>query len=764
MDSDKPSNTSSDAGNADDLIEEMAKLMGNSSSKQSPESETGAAPKPVTADGTPAAADHAASNAPSSDVADAPARQAPEPVSVPRKTPAAPTVSSASGDAPGWLPQSRRQPEPAPTHAEPTTPPNTGGGDNSGQSERREPSFSLRPPAAETAKEPAAPTPAHDPMKFEFGLQRETPRSPEPPMQAETARPEPQTTEPSPPQAAPASEKAADFDFGFGADRDSAPEPEARPEPDATPAPAATVPPAAARDEVDPIADLIRDQLDHPAPAPTAPEQNEAAKPDSKADSFGVPPVFGLGGDTSRRSSSGSDALDDIENLIGNAVRVDLPAEAEAAPKAPPTPAPVPQPAVRPHQPRPAAPQPGAQNVDAAEAAILAALASSETGGARQTSSQQTHSADMVADYGGEEGDTVLTDEEQPRAGMRWGRILMPLAALIVLGMIGYFGYSFLTATPPEGEAPVLLADSDPNKVEPEVDETDPATDSVVFSGDTETDGSGEQLVSRDQSEATGDDAIRQIITADTTENGLANRRVRTVTVRPDGTIVSGDDLVAGSEALPVDRPEVPALPDDAVTSPLADTEVAGLVLDEPAPDAAADVIVAEPANLVAVNGTSVPFPVGRPDDLASLRAAVPAQAAPVIVTEQPQVTAVPQTPTVVEQPAAVDLLGDLEAVTPEVQTTVPSAVDPPTGNVNAAAWVQLASHPEQAVANSEAGRLSRLYSSALGGRDVMVQSADLGSRGIWYRIQVPSASLGEAQGICSQIINIGGDCITRDN
>ena len=36
--------------------------------------------------------------------------------------------------------------------------------------------------------------------------------------------------------------------------------------------------------------------------------------------------------------------------------------------------------------------------------------------------------------------------------------------------------------------------------------------------------------------------------------DGLANRKVRTVTVRPDGTIVSSDDSVAGAAKLPVDR------------------------------------------------------------------------------------------------------------------------------------------------------------------------------------------------------------------
>ena len=57
--------------------------------------------------------------------------------------------------------------------------------------------------------------------------------------------------------------------------------------------------------------------------------------------------------------------------------------------------------------------------------------------------------------------------------------------------------------------------------------------------------------VTRDVTPAAGDDS----------ESGLANRKVRTVTVRPDGTIVSGDDAVAGGEALPVERPNVPAVP-----------------------------------------------------------------------------------------------------------------------------------------------------------------------------------------------------------
>src|SRR5690606_25597145 len=78
-------------------------------------------------------------------------------------------------------------------------------------------------------------------------------------------------------------------------------------------------------------------------------------------------------------------------------------------------------------------------------------------------------------------------------------------------------------------------------------------------------------------------------------ETGLANRKVRTVTVRPDGTIVSGDDAVAGTEALPVDRPNVPEIPgaemapSDLLTAAVAETQAVASsgAAEEPDPIAA---------------------------------------------------------------------------------------------------------------------------------------------------------------------------------
>src|SRR5690606_11352785 len=98
--------------------------------------------------------------------------------------------------------------------------------------------------------------------------------------------------------------------------------------------------------------------------------------------------------------------------------------------------------------------------------------------------------------------------------------------------------------------------------------------------------GADEQIVSRDQADA---DTVAEVNSAagsgvlagndgtavDPNQEGLVNRRVRTVTVRPDGTIVSGDDSLAGSAMLPVDRPAVPDVPGADFSTPelIASTE-----------------------------------------------------------------------------------------------------------------------------------------------------------------------------------------------
>jgi hypothetical protein len=73
---------------------------------------------------------------------------------------------------------------------------------------------------------------------------------------------------------------------------------------------------------------------------------------------------------------------------------------------------------------------------------------------------------------------------------------------------------------------------------------------------------------------------------------------------------------------------------------------------------------------------------------------------------------------------------------------------------------VQLSSSPSEADAEASRRTLSARYGSLLGGNELVIQSADLGQKGTWYRVKLPAASLADAQSTCANIKASGGDCI----
>ena len=54
-------------------------------------------------------------------------------------------------------------------------------------------------------------------------------------------------------------------------------------------------------------------------------------------------------------------------------------------------------------------------------------------------------------------------------------------------------------------------------------------------------------------------------------------------------------------------------------------------------------------------------------------------------------------------------------------------------------------------------------YGSLFGGNKLVVQQADLGQKGIRYRVRLPAASLADANNICAQIKAQGGDCFATN-
>lgn len=326
--------------------------------------------------------------------------------------------------------------------------------------------------------------------------------------------------------------------------------------------------------------------------------------------------------------------------------------------------------------------------------------------------------------------------------------------------------------------APQLTADATPVKEKPAAT-TKPATDAAKSPVLAKMDNvapapSSEQLVSTDQATAAVTRDVTPAANDEDGENGLANRKVRTVTVRPDGTIVSGDDAVAGAAELPVDRPNVPAVPSNEATNLLgSDTtqtaDATSPTLTTPtttplAPGATStDTQVADVSPVIdptAVAPTPMQFPVRGT-----------ATSKPRTQSTEPSNSSVnalvgAQTPN-----GQIDLLGgtgDATSAPQQVASTKPAQTKPTPAPVassggNAAAYVQLSSQPSQADAQASVRAMTAKYGSLFGGSKLTIQQVDLGQKGVRWRVRLPANSLSDAAGICSQIKAQGGDCFATN-
>jgi hypothetical protein len=586
-----------------------------------------------------------------------------------------------------------------------------------------------------------------------------------------TPQPAPTVRIPGGDTPAPAEPAPFSFDFTPRQPKPAVPA-AATPEPQPEPAPL----------DVDSLADLIAAELANdmsPQPAP-------AAEPAPRSDdAFGVAPVFGLGGPTVETPPAPTavmvspepkvfqdaepvvpvttDALGDIKQLVGDSIVMD--GHLERTVDLEPQPEPVLPPPARPALRSlatptiPAAPQPATTSIDDA---ILAAAAAS---GAK---------VEWVDDAEAEFA--PVRDErpaKPPRAPFRVSRAVVgPVVALTLLAVAGGGLYWVLGqgGGVPSGPAPLVVADATPVKEVPEPEATEPAPQSVVFNEISGTDTSAEeQIVSRDQADtaavvaASNGGAASTALPAldgtgvDPSTEGLVNRKVRTVTVRPDGTIVSGDSGLAGSAILPVDRPDVPEVPGADTSTPdlvaSAESDLAAAATAEPAATPTTETPaapVAEPGSVIAVadasgtiiQGRTVTMPMSRPGDLA---AAAPA------TTATPTATLPP--------PPASTTATDVAATTPAPAAT-PAPAETPPASGSAAAYVQLSSQRTEDAARESAQAIATRYGVLFGGADLQIQRVDLGERGIYYRVLVPAQSRENANNICTNVKAAGGDCL----
>ena len=343
--------------------------------------------------------------------------------------------------------------------------------------------------------------------------------------------------------------------------------------------------------------------------------------------------------------------------------------------------------------------------------------------------------------------------EERPQR-----RGLMVAAIVGGVALIGAIGAFALSSGGDDGADTVAIvkADDGPVKIKPENPggTTVPNQDSKVYetvAGEgTTTDPQQQTLVTTAEEPADieddpvvaakSEDRIEQILQE--TENqsdaelaAVAPRKVRTMVVRPDGTLVPREETEAATQELATDSV---ASAGAAVTEPVP--ESTGALPDAGQEEAIAtfeqepSVMNGEPAAEPASTAAEAPAP------------AVETAAAPRATDTPATAPIAPQRPA--EQP--IDVVGEVK----------PDQVASAATSTAGGGWsMQIASQPNEAAAQSSYQNLVRRYASVLEGRPVNIVKADIAGKGTFWRVRVPADSRNDAIALCETYKAAGGNC-----
>jgi cell division protein FtsN len=360
---------------------------------------------------------------------------------------------------------------------------------------------------------------------------------------------------------------------------------------------------------------------------------------------------------------------------------------------------------------------------------------------------------DLDADFLDDEPDTYEHPATQPKRRRKL-MVAGVLVAAVATGGAGAFVYkSYEDGSIGNGDAPTVMADDGPVKSKP----SDP--------GGKEFPDSNKQIYDRlngkpakpvEEAQAgsdgeTGSTAIPGIVTtgaeapADTLDeriaaalrksgapagstqnaapsNPNAPRSVRTLTVRPDGSVVTAQ---AGSRAAPDNQPDE----GQAVTT-------AGIISTTGA-NTSEQVARTQTTDEPAANTTNA----GTSDSQSSsdMQASLPTQR-PERAEPRPRETQVASA-----EPATM------------------SSTQPETTSANPY-FVQIAARRDQTSALAAFADLQQKYPNVLNGLAPTIKRADLGDKGIWYRLWVgPMDTRNTAQDVCAQLKQSGlGGCFVR--
>lgn len=390
------------------------------------------------------------------------------------------------------------------------------------------------------------------------------------------------------------------------------------------------------------------------------------------------------------------------------------------------------------------------------------------------------HTLDRPSDYAAASAGRINIPME-PKGLSRFGSrgLLMAGTAVVVVLLGGGALYTWLTGTGSSmmssGEPQVIAADKDPVKILPENPggKSVPNQDKAVYdsvAGGAVADPKQESLISSSEEPV---DVVQKTLIPETLpledemdaqalgtpvgetedprllpdQNGAAEaaataepatitpRKVRTMIVRPDGTLVAQE---APEEVAPAPTLEAPA----ATEQPAAGKPALA------APSTASEPTVAE----APANAPTGPVPTARPSAPAET-AAAPQAPAP----------ATPAAPAAETAAAPAPAQAPVQAETPAAAPAEPAAQEPAAVQPAPAAggyYIQVASLPSEAEAEKSYKSISSKFGSVVGGRAYEIKRAEIAGKGTYYRVRISAGSKADAAALCERYKSAGGSCL----
>lgn len=355
----------------------------------------------------------------------------------------------------------------------------------------------------------------------------------------------------------------------------------------------------------------------------------------------------------------------------------------------------------------------------------------------------------------------VAEGAAMPPAKSRKGLVAATSAlAVVVVGGLAIWG--FAGSSGDNTETPVIVANNDPVKEAPEdpggkviphqnkevydrIDGTKtdegpsnlmPATEKPLA---LTADGKQPRVISLSGGETSVPQGGGQ---AANSSSGVSPKKVRTVIVRPDGTIVTSNaGESAATRTASVDQELLNTTPSEQAMNQTFNNGVQGLGANNGVAGAGAG----------AASSALAALPRAKPAELVALQAAQRQAAA-----TQPAIAPVTQ-PTAPTSPQPLSLVPQSGNSQARVAPAAPVVQSSGGGGYT----VQVTSQRTPEQAQSAYASIQSRLSGVLSGYQPDIKRADLGARGTYYRVRVGSfADRGGATALCQSIKASGGDCL----